>query len=84
MAVKIADLIKCFINNYFGSRNLGLAKITIDGISTSAQIKQVVMEITTSPPKKRRGSKFERVSAKNPTITESALIIIPFPVVIRV
>ena len=42
------------------------------------------MEITTSTPKNLKGSKLESVSDKNPIITESALIIIPLPVVVSV
>jgi hypothetical protein len=57
--------------------------MTMAGISTSALIRQVVMEITTNPPKKRRGAKLERVSARNPIITERALIIIPRPAVVN-
>ena len=81
-----SDLYNCFIIAYFDfdSRNLGFINTTIEGIRTSAQIKQVLMEITTKTPKNFKGSKLERVSARNPMITDSALIIIPRPVVVSV
>ena len=69
---------------YFGSRYLGLNITTIEGIRTSAEIKQLPMEITTNPPKNFRGSKLESVNAINPTITDNALIMMPRPVVVRV
>ena len=68
----------------FDSRNLGFLNTTIEGMRTSAQIKHVVMEITTRMPKNLRGSKLDKVSARNPMITDSALIIIPRPVVVNV
>jgi len=78
------DLYDCFIFDYFDSRNLGFINTTIEGIRTSAQIKHVVIDITTKTPKNFKGSKLERVSARNPMITDSALIIIPRPVVVSV
>ena len=68
----------------FDSRNLGFLITMIEGIRTSAQIKHVVIEITTSIPKNLRGSKLESVSARNPMITDKALMIIPLPVVVKV
>ena len=81
-----SDLYECFIFDYFDfdSRNLGFINTTIEGIRTSAQIKHVVIDITTKTPKNFKGSKLESVSARNPMITDSALIIISRPVVVSV
>jgi hypothetical protein len=58
--------------------------MTMEGTSNKALIRQVKIEITTSPLKNLIGAKFDRESAENPTITENALKKIPLPVVQRV
>ncbi len=72
------------MTNYFVSRNLGFTKMTIEGIRINALTRHVVIDITTSAPKKRRGAKLDRVSTRNPIMTEMALITMPRPVVVRV
>lgn len=67
-----------------GSKNRGLLKVMIAGISNKALIRQEKIEIVTNPPKKRRGAKLENNSTENPTITETALITIPLPAVFKV
>lgn len=69
---------------YFGSRNFGFIKITIEGTSSKALIKHVEIEITINKLKYRKGAKLEKESAKNPTITENALKTIPLPAVVNV
>ncbi len=54
------------------------------GTKNSELIKQVVIEMTISAPKYFKGVKLDKISGIKHTITESALIIIPLPDVLRV
>ena len=58
-----------------------MVKMTMEGTSSNALIRQVEIEITTRALKYRIGAKFDNESARKPTITENALKKIPLPVV---
>ena len=66
------------------SRNLGLVNITMAGTKNSELIKQVVIEMTIRAPKYFKGVKLDNIRGIKPTITESALMIIPRPEVLSV
>ena len=54
------------------------------GTKKSELIRQVVIEITIKAPKNFKGVKLDKISGIKPTITESALMIIPLPDVLSV
>ena len=54
------------------------------GTKNRELIRQAVIEMTISAPKNFKGVKLDKISGIKPTITESALIIIPLPDVLRV